>query len=600
VNKKVAIFSPFSNIWDHTYPEALIASGLRDEGWDISYLNCDGVFSSHCVAMSAASVDEFAAPATRSQICRACHKRRDLTNTHFTFESSRVERYLRAEDARLINGLVDDVRPDTWTALEIDGVPLGRYAIYELWLNNKLVSTQLPDDLWPIYLGQLRNTLVAYFAAQHFLRDKTPNVALVYNDHYSVNHAFTAAARKLGIPSYSIHGGWHMVRRGESMAIMRSDYTMADVFSSPGWERYKDKPLSDPTVELVAEHFEGLWAGSSAFAYSSGLVGTGASDLRAKFGIEENAKVLLAAMSSEDELMGVQLIGVAPKSTSQESLFADQFEWVKHLIDLAARNTDYHLIVRLHPRMFPNKRELKMSPVVESLMALRERAPLNVTFNVPEDGVGLYDLVQIVDVLLNFRSSVGAEVMALGLPVVVPSNSNFYTYPNEINIIANTRLEFDALIATAAEEGWSLENARKAFRWFGFLFDRVSVNFTETFTSRPTALRPKKPGLKLWLWKKLVYVVLQYGPLIRERLALRKPPLPPSAIKKFAEVLESELDTVSDSTLWASSSATENEETQALRAFFRRLTSREWAGVQESNSLAGRVRMQLEIEGSVG
>jgi hypothetical protein len=464
-----------------------------------------------------------------------------------------------------------------------------------MWLNNKLVSTRLPEELWPIYLGQLRNTLTAYFASLRYLESTSPDAVMVYNDHYSVNHAFTAAARKVGIPSYSIHGGWHMVHRAESMSMMRSDYTMADVFTSPGWLNYREQPLDKQTVELVSEHFDGLWAASSAFAYSSELEGTSATDLRLKFGIDQKAKVLLAAMSSEDELMGVQLIGVAPQSTSQKSLFSDQFEWVKYLIDLAAQNPEYHLIIRLHPRMFPNKRELKMSPVVAELMELQQNAPSNISFNVPADNVGLYDLVQIVDVLLNFRSSVGAELMAMGIPVVVPSNSNFYTYPNDINRIAHTKSEFVKMIRDAVSEGWSLENSRKAFRWYGFLFDRVSVGFSETYTSRPTALRPKKPGLKLWLWKKMVYVVLQYGPLVRERIALKRPPLPTTSIQKFADVLDHNLDTVSDSSLWNKPASSLKRETAYLRSFFEELTTHQWSGVTETNSLAGRVRTALKL-----
>jgi hypothetical protein len=595
MRKRLAIFSPFSNIWDHTYPEGLIASRIADQGWDVTYLNCDGILDTHCVAMSAAGINEFSSQAVRSQICRACHKRRNLMNSHFDFTSSTIEKSLTEEDQGDIESFMSSASPSNWTELVIDGFPLGRFAIYEMWLNNKLVSTDLPPELWPVYLGQLKNTVTTYLASLRFLEQTRPDATMVYNDHYSVNHAFTAAAKKLKIPSYSIHGGWHMMQRAESMSMMRSDYTLADLFESPGWRSFKDQPLDQASVNLVAEHFDGLWAANSAFAYSSSLEGTSAHQLRSQFGITTNAPVLLAAMSSEDELMGVQLIGVAPQSKGQKSLFADQFAWIKFLIAFASLNPEYHLIIRLHPRMFPNKRESIMSPVVAELMELRATAAPNITFNVPDDDVSLYDLAQIVDVLLNFRSSVGAELMALGIPVVVPSNSNFYTYPNELNKVAHTEHSFTALIREAATEGWSIENARKAFRWYGFFFGRVSVSFSETFTSRPTALRPKKPGFKLWLWKKMVHVILQYGPLILERISLRRPPLPTSSIMKFVDVLNNNLDTVSDSNQWIQPASSQKQETQALEDFFRGLTSRQWAGVTEERSLAGRVRSAMSV-----
>ena len=593
MSQKLAVFSPFSNIWDHAYPEALITSGLTRLGWDVEYLNCDGILDAHCVAMSAAAVDEFASQAVRSQICRACHKRRDLTNRHFGFRSSTIEGFLTADDRKSIDAYIASVTPANWTELTVDGFPLGRYAVYEMWLHNKLVSTDLPPELWPIYLGQLRNTLTAYLASLRFLAETKPDVTMVYNDHYSVNHAFTAAAKKLGITSYSIHGGWHMVHRSESMSMMRSDYTLADLFESPGWFSVREEPLNKSAVDLVAAHFDGLWAASSAFAYSSELEGTGSQQLRSQFGIAPEASVLLAAMSSEDELMGVTVIGVAPQSKVQKSLFSDQFEWIKFLIKFASTNPEYHLIVRLHPRMFPNKREQKMSPVVAELMELKATAPSNITFNVPSDDVSLYDLIQIVDVVLNFRSSAGAELMAMGLPVVVPANSNFYTYPNELNLIGHTKRDYEKLIRKAAVEGWSLDNARRAFRWYGFFFGRVAASFTETYTSRPTSIRPKKPGFRLWLWKKAIYVILQRGPLILERLALRRGPLPNQTVQLFDDVLQKNLDTVSDSRLFVSAPASIEDETKFLEEFFTGLLSAQWKDVAEENSLAGRVRAAL-------
>lgn len=590
MTRRVAVFSPFANIWEHAYPEALMTSGLRDTGWDVTFLRCDGAFAVHCVAMSASSINEFASEKTRAAACGACRKRRDLVDREFDFASAILESFIDADMAAQIEAIVDVATPGSWTDLEVDGVPLGRFAAYEMWLNNKLVSTTLPDELWPVYLGQLKNTVTAYLAGLAFLDDNKPEAVYVYNDHYSVNHGFVAAAQKRGIPAYSIHAGWHMVRRAESMSMMKSDYSMADIFRSVGWKRYRDLPLSSTDIALVAEHFDGLWEGSSAFAYSSALEGTSATSLRQRLGIDESKKVLLAAMSSEDELLGLQLIGIDPKSDTQESLFADQFEWVAHLMSFAAAHPEIHIVLRLHPRMFPNKRELKMSPVVEGIMKLRETAPSNVTFNVPADNIGIYDLVQIVDVLLNFRSSVGAELMAMGIPVVVPANASFYTYPDELNRVGHSTKQYDELILAAVNDGWSIENARRAFRWYGFLFARVAVGFSESVSSRPIAARPKKPGIKLWLWKKMVYVVIHYGPLVRERLALRRKSLPPATTALFADVLDSKLETVSDSMLWPDSTATLAQETADIERFFSHVLESKWAAVTESDSLAGRVR----------
>ena len=583
-------FSPFANIWEHSFPEGLLGEAFAEKNIDVVAVRCGSMLKAHCVAMSAAGVGPDAPLATREQVCRACIKRRDLITNEMNIPAIIMDERVDNDDRAEIDRIIRDLRPDGWTELEVDGIPLGRYAAYEMWLNHKLVSTELDPALWPEYLGQLRNTLLTYFTAKRILASESPDAVIVYNDHYSVNHAFCAAAERASIPSYTTHGGNHIVRRGETLSLFRSNHTMEDIFQSAAWKQFSDQPIGAKEVELVGGHFDGLLEASSAFAYSSAFKGTDADALRTQLGIPDGRTVLLAAMSSEDELMAVRLIDAIPNNLVQESLFPDQFEWVDFLFEYARSHPDVHLVLRLHPRMFPNKREQVMSPVVSRIMALREGAPDNVTFNMPADGIGLYDLMQIVDVLLNFRSSVGAELAAFGIPVVVPSNSDFYTYPSSINRIGHTREEYAAHIDAATAEGWSIENTRRSFRWFAFLFGRVVVDFSDAVSARPIAARPKKPGLRLWVWKKLVYFLLQYGPLIRERLALRNRAVAPASRAILVDVVVSHLASASDSTLWPPLDSTVEAETQALHDYLQGISTTLWTDINSKNSLAARVR----------
>ncbi|MEO5921624.1 MAG: hypothetical protein ABIQ01_10840, partial [Pseudolysinimonas sp.] len=426
---KVLFYSPFANIWEHALPEALVAESFMQEGIDVSVVRCDGMLQVHCVAMSAAGVGPDATLGARERVCIACRKRRDLLDDQVGIPTVVMDEWLTPEIRARVDRTIDTLDRDAWTDLEIDGIPLGRYAAYETWINGKLLSPQLDDRTWAYYLGQLRNTLLTYWASERIIAVHQPDAVVVYNDHYSVNHAFSAAARIAGISSYTIHGGHHNVRRNETLSMLRSDHTMEEIFRSASWKRFQQNPIGVADVALVAGHLSGLFSASSGFVYSSALEGTSATELRERLGVAPGAPVLLATMSSEDELLAIRLIDAIPSAIEQTSLFSDQFEWVDHLFGYARQHPELHLVLRLHPRMFPNKREAVLSPVVARIMALREGAPSNVTFNMPEDGIGLYDLMQVVDVLLNFRSSVGAELASVGIPVVVPANSDFYTYP---------------------------------------------------------------------------------------------------------------------------------------------------------------------------
>jgi hypothetical protein len=188
---------------------------------------------------------------------------------------------------------------------------------------------------------------------------------------------------------------------------------------------------------------------------------------------------------------------------------------------------------------------------------------------------------------------VGAELASFGIPVVVPSNSDFYTYPSEINRIGHSRMEFTAEIDRALREGWSIENTRRAFRWFAFLFTRVAVDFSDAVNSRPIAIRPKKPGWRLAAWKKLVFLVIQFGPLVRERLSLRNRRLAPTSQEILLDVITSALHSASDSALWPPVVSSLPLETELLEGYLVRLTATLWKDIDEPGALPARIHAGL-------
>jgi hypothetical protein len=590
---KVVVYSPFANIWEHSFPEALVAEGLVERGASVLAIRCGTMLQPHCVAMSAAGVGADAPLAVRQKVCSACMKRAAIIDDTMPFSSLTLDDAIDADDRAAADAARAGVTIDDWMSYEYDGVPLGAYAAYEFLLDNKVVGTDIDPQIFDRYLDKLAQSVIVYRVGLRLLAEHRPDHVLVSNRLYSAHHAFCMAASTLGIPSYTLQGGGHVVRRLETMTMFRDSQSLDDVFKSPAWKQYQKTPIGAAEVELVREHISGLLEASSAFAYSSAFEASQPADLRARFGVTDDLPVLLVPMSSEDEINAARLAGVLPTETGAVSLFADQFEWIRYLFSYAESRPDLHVIVRLHPRLFPNKRESVMSPVVGRIMDLLERRPANVVLNLPSDDVSLYDLMQIVDVVLNFRSSAGIELAAFGIPVVVPANKDFFTYPSEVNAVGRTEEEYAARIGEALEAGWSLEQTRRALRWWAFQFTRVAVDLSGSVSARPIAIRPKKPGLRLWLWRRAVWIVLQYGPLVRERLALRSRTIAPVARDILFDVLENGRGSLSDSVAWPPVQSSEAAETRAIDDHFARLVASQWKDVTDTRSLAGRIRAHL-------
>ncbi len=142
-------------------------------------------------------------------------------------------------------------------------------------------------------------------------------------------------------------------------------------------------------------------------------------------------------------------------------------------------------------------------------------------------------------------------------------------------------------------EGWSIENVRKSFRWYAYLFSRIAVDFSESVNAKPIAIRPKKPGFKLWLWRKMVFLIITFGPLIRERLALRGRSATQLSKDVFFDVIVNGRGSVAESTAWPKSTNSEQQETQLLETYLYNLCNGIWKDISTPNSLAGRMRSAL-------
>lgn len=589
---KALFFSPFSNVWEHSYPVSLVAKSLQENGVVIDVLHCDGIYQDFCIAMSAAGLTAESSLATRRQVCVACRKRKNILAREFDFNTHILEEYVSESDLQFAQDQSKSVDRENWMKLEIEGIPIGRYAAYEFLLHYKILGTDIPENLFPYYVDQLKLSITTLLASKKAMEDLKPDVILTYNRLYGVNHAFLAVAEQRGIPTYSLQGGGHITFHSESMTMYKNSQSLFQVLDSPEWSISQDEPITNIQAELVTSHLLGLLNANSAFAYSSSFQAISPESLREQLKIRTGSRVLLIPMSSEDELNAAELADFLPDRSNRPNLFEDQFTWIRYIFDFASRNPELTFILRLHPRMYPNKREQILAPVVEKVDELVKAAPENVVINYPTDSISLYDLLQIIDVVLGYRSTVGVEAAAFGIPVVSPANRDFFTYPHNISLTATTEDEFDEYIYLALKNGWSFENVRKAYRWLAFLFTRVATDLSGSVRSKPIAVRPKKPGFRLWLWKKMVFWIIQYGPLIRERISLSNKELPGNAKSKITEVVIDLKNNLAEAG-YSSPEITIGEETDVICEQLGFFEKEFWSEISDQNSLAFRVRSFL-------
>lgn len=481
---KVMFYAPHSAIWVHAFPEALVAEALAQEGNEIVYVGCGRRFRKFCIAMSAFGINYHSADDEKEKICRRCDANKSFIRKEFGFAGTDIADELSETDVLHVDDIIKDVTPENYLRLNYSGINVGRLALYEFLLNHKKNNLVIEADNWSEYVDALKNTIYSAMASMHIIKREKPDRLITYNSFYSVNHACCIAADTVSVPHYLLHAGGNMAHRMETLTLSRG-YSYNFTTRHPLWRHYRKIPCSQSQMSIVTDHFLALLKAKSVFVYSAPksreLV-----DLRKKFGIAPRQKVLVATLSSHDERFAAVTIGVMPETCAL--VFSTQVEWVSALTEFVFDRPDLFLVIRVHPREFPNKRESVVSEYARKLQELFVDLPCNVRVNWPSDGISLYDIADIADVFLNSRSTTGMEMSLLGLPVVLYSPDQLYSYPPDLNYVADSRSEYFQQIDRALAHGVDFEFSRFAYRWGVFQYCRTLIDISESYRGKDSGL----------------------------------------------------------------------------------------------------------------
>lgn len=558
---KTLVFAPHAAIWVHAFPEALVAEALAKAGHDIVYVTCDRQFHEYCVAMSASGLAFGAAEAHRRAVCDRCRSQAGLLRERFRFRGPDLGDQLRPDDDACIRELVAGATRSDPGASQILGLPVGRFALYQLLIRRKKMTLEFSDDEWAEYLVHLAASARAAIALSRLFAIERPDRVLLYNGLYSVNLACRHLADGAGIPTYFLHAGGNLAHRLQTLIAGRGHTYRFYPELLKQWPRFRERPASPALLRTVTDHFVELLSGRSGFVYSV-RKGAAAASIRERFAIRPDARILVATLGSYDEEFAAESVGA--RVHDSPPVFPMQADWIRALCEFAAVRADLFLIVRVHPREFPNRREQVQSQHADLLRATLAKLPANVKVNWPDDNISIYDLAEEADVFLNSWSSVGKEMSLLGLPVVTYAPELLF-YPPELNYSARSPEQFFAQIDMALADGWSAERIRRTYRWLAVEYGYGLVDIADGYAMREN----EKPPLASRAWRRvrraLDPLYAQKRDCARRPARLAQAPLIARLIESGRETI---LDVLDDEDL---EQATPAEEDQALREEISRL-----------------------------
>ena len=466
--RKAIFFAPHSYIWLHAYPEALIAEALVDQGFDVHYITCGRALDSWCLAMDSIGAIESLSGFNKSKICTKCEQNKDLLLRHFNFDNSSLNSYLEYEDSLEIESILSKISKEALFDFKIDGLNIGRASLYNFTINRKKrFERDFSDFEWQDFLKHFKSSLISFYAGKNMLAQLAPDHLFFYSSSYSINLVVRLQAERLGIPCFSIYAGFNWESRIQKMHISFIDSFSAYKTKLELWgKRYRALPSSLVGLESALSQQKTLLSGKHVMVYGGGNSRLSPQQIRGRWGIPKDSKVLFIAASSYDELLAAQVIQALPETPVMA--FGSQIEWMEKTIAFVAGRKDLTLIIRVHPREFPNRREPTGSEHSLRLKALFRHLPDNVKINWPDDGMSLYDWLEIIDLGLTSWSSAGKEFALWGIPNLSYTNEISFYPKKDLGFVGETPDEYFRQIDIAIEKGWSKQRILLAYRWAAY------------------------------------------------------------------------------------------------------------------------------------
>ncbi len=470
---KVLIFAPYAGIWKHTILERQFIKSLSNiSGVEVILVRCGGTFAKGCTVIRYFKLNESSPDKERQSICTICTSASQISDHRDLSIVENLFDYVSEQDLKEAAALSSSASVENALNTELNGMPLGRFALYEVILQFKKRNLKLNTEEILQYKTELENAILTARASKKVIDKFNPNLVLAFNPQYNSPGTFLDVAARMGIKTYYLSGSGSPREIATSMRIW-------------DWEKYK---CSDPALNFwktavvhkrvsgfrrrrAKAHFKYLAMSKSAWSYSSEST---RKSPYSKFRIPKGQKLVLAVLNSIDEVFAADIRGVFPSSRCNSKVFENQQEWVRFLIDFYAKKPDYCLIIRVHPREFPNKRDQKTAEQANEWLTLLENLPANIKVDLPDEKFSIYDYFKHVEFITTGWSSVALESCYRGIPVVT-YDRQLLGYPSDLVITGDSIQEYSSNLVMAEQFERNKLLRENVLKWIDFAFSDGAI-----------------------------------------------------------------------------------------------------------------------------
>ena len=430
---KILVYSPNSVLIEHSFAESILVKELINNGHEVHRIFCDGVFNSFCTSMEAFGLKINSSFKIRNEICTKCKLISKSNKNISGVYNYDTKDFLLENDKNKINKYISALEFETFQFEDDHFITkeLKKKALYETILKFKIDVISFNKESFEYYKTKLKSSLYSFYIGKNFKSFIQTDLLIIYSPQYEINNFFYEGYKNKSLKTYFIEGSENLHFHYVGLRIWDWDVNGLVSPLKQKWDLMKNMiiPLSQDV--LVNKHIKQLYKSKSFRVFSSKKKGY--VEFRNNFNVTRYKKTYLLCLSSSDEAFAAYTINAFPEEKFKSNVFKNQLEWLDFTLDYFSKNSDYGLIVRIHPReTFEKNGVSKSQHFIKIASKLRSNhLPDNIYINYPSDNISVYDLFNITDVTLVSWSLTAVESLLHSKPVVVYDN-RLTNYPDEI------------------------------------------------------------------------------------------------------------------------------------------------------------------------
>ena len=481
--KKVKILSLsfFSDVWQHSYSEFKVLDTLNKKKILVDYLTCEKDFS-YCPAMENQHLSNNSETYKKNIVCNRCMKNSQFYLKKSNFNNIKLKENVSKNEEKKIKSILKKVTKKNFLKLKVLGITVGKYALFNFLISQKLSTTHFNDNQFKLYLKDIENCLMALFAVKNILKKKKYDYIQAYSTEYSINKVCTEYANLKGVKVRTVISGKQTLSKYQYFKIAEGNGHGHNWHAIAKWKSFKKVPLQKESLELFSEYLTSSLKSQIYMNYSKEAKNL---DIKNFFKIHESYKnIVLVAMSSMDERVGDFYLGI--RETSEKKCFSKVFkndlEWLKYLVDFTKKFPDTFFIVRPHPRDYPSKRNKNIANSINFFTNIKDQFPKNAVLDTPDNEISIFDYIPYISLLLHSSSSLSYDFGVFGVPSLT-YDKDLYRYENDLTFYPSKFSEYentfkDILYKKKFDKKKIIVNS---FRWLILQLNYEFVNIKEVF-----------------------------------------------------------------------------------------------------------------------